>query len=300
MTPQSHPPTDAQPSAVKTFTVVGATGSVGRVVSDLLARDGHEVRRVSRQMGVSMNDAVALGEAFVDVDGAFLMIPFDQTAPNLHVREIEMAVDLLEALLRNRVRRVVLLSGTSAHLLHRAGSGAGAGIMEELLNYTEIPERVYLRAGFFMENHAALGFADQGLAGSYATMFAPDIPTPMVAARDIGHVAAGVLAEEPLEQSQIRELLGPRDYTMTEAMGILGAALGLPELAYHQIDYEEGQRLMVQSGASESFAAAVAQTAQSFNTGAVWHQEARSARNTTPTTLETFAQEVMRPTIAGH
>jgi hypothetical protein len=81
---------------------------------------------------------------------------------------------------------------------------------------------------------------------------------------------------------------------MTDTTRILGSSIGLPDLPYHQIDYAQGQQLMVAGGASASFAAAVADTAKSFNEGMVWQQESRSARNTTPTTLENFARDVVQ------
>ncbi|HXO95005.1 MAG TPA: hypothetical protein VN857_00345, partial [Chthoniobacterales bacterium] len=50
----------------------------------------------------------------------------------------------------------------------------------------------------------------------------PDVPTPMIAAKDVGGKAAELLTEEPFRQPRVRELLGPRDYTMAETTRILG------------------------------------------------------------------------------
>jgi uncharacterized protein YbjT (DUF2867 family) len=83
-----------QSSSRKTFTIVGATGSVGGVASELLAAGGHRVRSVSRRSGVSIDDTTALTDVFRGVDGAFVMVPFDQTAPSLHEREIDLAAKL--------------------------------------------------------------------------------------------------------------------------------------------------------------------------------------------------------------
>jgi uncharacterized protein YbjT (DUF2867 family) len=281
--------------AGKTFVVVGATGAVGQVVTETLREGGYRVRAVSRKAGVAIDDSAGLASAFAGADGGFLMVPFDQSAPSIHERETDLAGRLALAVTNARLRRVVLLSGTSAHLKHRAGSGTGAAIMEALLDQLDIPELVHLRACFFMENHLNFGLPDQAKNGMYATMFRPDLPTPMIAAADVGRAAAELLARQQLTPPRIRELLGPRDYTMTEATHILGAAIGKPELRYQQLSYNDGARAMLQTGLSRSFVDAVVTTARSFNEETVWATEQRSALNTTPTTLETFAHTVFRP-----
>ncbi|SRR5712692_9123063 len=278
----------------KIYVVAGATGYVGKVVVEKLKAQGHQVRPVSRSDGVSFDDITALTRAFSGVDGAFLMIPFDMKAPDLHKRENEIGMKLADAVKTAGVRRVVFLSGTSAHLKEGAGSALGASMMEERLDGLGIAELVHLRGCFFMENHLNLGLIAQAQTGVYGTMFRPDVAMPMIATKDVGEKAAELLTEEPFRQPRVRELLGPRDYTMAEATRILGSAIGKPELKYVQIPYEDAHRAMLGMGLSPSFADAVTETARSFNEGKVWAREKRSAQNTTETTLERFAQEVFR------
>jgi uncharacterized protein YbjT (DUF2867 family) len=278
----------------KTYVVTGATGSVGKVVVETLQAQGHHVRPVSRRAGVSFDDAAALTQAFSGVDGAFLMIPFDMKAPDLHKREAEMGMQLAEAVQTAGVRRVVLLSGTSAHLKEGAGSGLGAAMMEERLDGLGLAELVHLRGCFFMENFFNLGLIAQAQTGIFGTMFRSDIATPMIATQDVGAKAAELLTEEPFRQPRVREVLGARDYTMAEATRILGSAIGQPALQYGQIPYAEARRHMLGVGLSPSFVDAVTATARSFNDGIVWAREKRSAQNTTEITLERWAQEVFR------
>jgi len=280
-------------TAEKTFVVVGSTGSVGKVVVERLEAAGHRVRPIARSAGASFDDAAALARAFAGVHGAFLMIPFDMKAPDIHEREKEIGLKLAEAVKAAGLQRVVLLSGTSAHLRERAGSALGASMMEERLNGLGVAELVHLRACFFMENHNNLGFLAQAQFGSYGTMFRPDLATPIIAAKDVGEKAAELLVEEPFRQPRLRELLGPRDYTMAEATRILGSAIGKPELKYVQIPYDDGRRAMLATGMSPSFADAVTDTARGFNEGAVWAMEKRGPQNTTDTTLEQFARGLL-------
>jgi uncharacterized protein YbjT (DUF2867 family) len=278
----------------KTYVVTGAAGAVGKVVAERLEAQGYQVRRVSRRDGVSFDDARTLMRAFSGVAGAFLMIPFDMQASDLHQREDEIGSKLAEAVKQAGVQRVVLLSGTSAHLKEEAGSGQGAAMMEERLAGLDIAELVSLRAAFFMENHFNFGLIEQARTGVYGTLFRPDIAMPMIAARDVGQTAAQWLVEEPFRQPRVRELLGAGDYTMIEATRILGSAIGKPALKYVHISYEEAYQAMLSRGLSPSFISAVIQTARSINTDTVWAREQRSAHNTTETTLEEFAQQVFR------
>jgi uncharacterized protein YbjT (DUF2867 family) len=281
-------------ATANTYVVTGATGSVGQTVSNLLAARGHVVRRISRADGVALNDRDAVREAFAGADAAFLMVPFDRQANDLHASEQEIVDTLADAVAATGTPRVVCLSGTSAHLGSAAGSGRGAGMLEERLDELGPEELVHLRGCFFMENHLQ-GIGSILQSGTYTWAFAPDIPTPMIAARDIGHIAAEILIGRGFDQPRVRELLGPRDHTMAEATAILGRAIGLPDLSYRQLSYEDAERVMVSAGASRSFAAAVIETARSFNHGIQWSREPRSVQNTTSTTLETFAADTFVP-----
>ncbi len=80
-----------------------------------------------------------------------------------------------------------------------------------------------------------------------------------------------------------------------EAVSILGASVGLAKARYIQVSYEEARAGMISAGVSPSLADAVMQTARGFNEGRTWAREARSPRNTTETTLETFAAETFAP-----
>jgi uncharacterized protein YbjT (DUF2867 family) len=302
----------------KTFAVVGATGSVGRAVAQRLRGQGHHVRGIARSLGVSFDDVGALRRAFTSVDGAFVMVPFDLRAPDLHKREDEIGSNIAGALAAARVRRVVFLSGTSAHLRERAGSATGAAMMEERLDRLGIPELLHLRGAFFMENMLQ-GVRQIAATGVFAWAFRPDRATPMVAAADVGeraaallmapsfdeldrggepfrfHEAAALLTAPSFADPRVREVLGPRDYTLDEATRILGEAIGRPDIRYAQLPYDEARRAMIDAGLSASFADAVMDTARSFNEGQVWATEPRSPRNTSPTILEEFAASVFAP-----
>jgi uncharacterized protein YbjT (DUF2867 family) len=279
-------------TGTEVYAVVGATGDVGKVVVERLMAAGHLVRPVSRSAGVSLDDRAALQRAFAGVDGAFLMIPFDVQAADLHERERDVGAKLADAVKGSAVRRVVLLSGLSAPL--KTGSSLGAALMEDRLDSLGIAELVHLRAGFFMENfRKGLAFVAQAATGCFSTPFRGDLPMPMIAARDVGARAAELLIEEPFRRLRVQELRGGGEYTMAEATAILGAAIGRQDLKYAQAPPEVARTGMLGAGMSPSFADAVLETARSFNQEEQWGLETRSAQSTTPTTLERWAKDVL-------
>ncbi|MER8844775.1 MULTISPECIES: SDR family oxidoreductase [Mesorhizobium] len=115
-------------STPRTVVVVGATNEVGKAVAQVLTGRGHIVRGVARSLGVALDDSDALATAFSGADSAYVMIPFDITAPDLHRFEDEVGARLAAAIAKSGVRRVVLLSGLNAHL--RMGTSLGAALME--------------------------------------------------------------------------------------------------------------------------------------------------------------------------
>src|SRR5438552_2906431 len=116
----------------RTIVVVGATSEAGRVAARQLTQQGHVVRGVARSLGISLTDAQAVDRAFQGADSAYLMIPFDMGAEDLHQFERQIAARLVEAISRSGISRVVLLSGLNAHL--KMGTSLGAAEMEERLD----------------------------------------------------------------------------------------------------------------------------------------------------------------------
>jgi uncharacterized protein YbjT (DUF2867 family) len=276
----------------KKIAVTGSTSDTGRVISGILKYSGHEVIDISRANGIDIDNQEVINNAFKGVEAAYLMVPFDMSAPDLHRREEILCANMAKAVEINKVKRVVVLSGANAYL--KSGTSLGAAMLEDKINALNIPEVVHLRCGFFMENFLkGLGFAQQARSGIFQTAFRGNIGTPMIATKDVGNVAATILMAEPFAQPRVRELLGPRDYTMQEATHILGAAIGVPNLIYQQCSYDAALDSMMRSGASSSFAKAVIETARSFNSGKRWALEPWSVENTTSTTLEEFAEEAI-------
>jgi uncharacterized protein YbjT (DUF2867 family) len=211
----------------------------------------------------------------------------------------ERVTDALVAAIKNNgIAYVVVLSSTGAD--KESGTGVVAGLynLEKKLGAIDGLNVLSLRCGYFMENLLAQIGVIQSM-GFTAGAVRPDVPLPMIATRDIGEVASESLLKLDFSGKQTRELLGPRHVTNTEAAKIIGAAIGKPDLTYRQVPAFMLKPAMMQMGMSSSMVEGLLEMSEALNTGLMKSQEPRSARNTTPTTLETFAAEVFAPAFRG-
>ncbi len=284
--------------------VTGASGNVGGEIARRLLARGERVRAVGRDaarlaglagLGAeiatgSVDDAAFLRRAFEGAGAVFAMIPPNVTAPDGPAFQRRVSDALASAIEASKVAHVVTLSSVGAE--RPAGTGPIVGLheLEQKLNAVAGVAVVHLRAAYFMENALnSIGLIKgQGINGS---AIGADVPIPMIATRDIGAAAADLLAEPSFTGKVTRELEGSRDYTMAEATAILGRAIGRPDLPYVQFPYDATRQALVGMGLSASMADLYVEMSRAFNEGHVRFLEPRSPRNSTPTTLEEFAQD---------
>ena len=237
-------------------------------------------------------DADYLTGAFNDADAIYTLLPPNLQAEDYPAFQDRVGEANVGAIKESGVGHVVFLSSVGAD--QPAGTGPIAGLHrhEERLRSLAGVDALSLRPGFFFENHfETLGLIKhQGINGGAV---APDTALPAIATRDIAEAAAEALAKRDFSGFVVRELLGPRDMTMTEATEIIGNAIGKPDLTYVQFPYEEFKASLTQMGIPASIAALYTEMARAFNDGRVGSLEGRSAANTTPTSFETFAAEVL-------
>ena len=288
--------------------VMGATGNTGRMISERLLERGAEVRALGRSADrlaglVAKGAEAAVGEvadasylsgAFRGADAVYTLIPPNLQADDYSAFQDQVGEAIVGAIKESGVGHVVFLSSIGAD--QPAGTGPIAGLhrQEGRLRSLEGVDVLSLRPGFFFENHfETLGLIKhQGINGS---AIAPDTVLPMIATRDIAAAASEALIARNFSGFSVRELLGPRDLTMAEANGIIGDAIGNPDLTYVQFPYEDFEASLAQMGLPANIAALYTEMARAFNAGKVRTLEGRSEANTTPTSFETFAAEVLAP-----
>lgn len=285
-----------------TIAVAGATGNIGRVLSQILLERGHKVRALSRDAGRlqplidqgaeacvgSLDDGAFVARAFTGADAAFVMIPPDVTSNDQDGRAEKLSNVYVAAIRESGMKYVVALSSIGAHLEKGSGIVNGLRILErELGGLTDVNIRV-LRPAYFMDNVYVqidliknLGFTGGPLK--------PDVKQPMVATRDIAAIAAERLDRCDFTGHSMEYVLGPADISYTDVTAALSNALGR-DLNYIHVPDGDLKAGLLQMGMSSDFIDKILELSHAINSGAVQSGHTRTDANTTPTTIDEFAQ----------
>lgn len=294
------------------YVVIGATGHTGSTIAETLLGNGEKVRVVSRsrvrlaelvRRGAEafegdVTDSAALTQAFAGARAVYFMMPPNLTATDYRAYQDQVAEAGAAALESAQVRYAVTLSSFGAEQESGTGPIVGLCYMESRFSRIAGLNVLHLRAGYFMENTLAQTSVIQNF-GMMAGPVRADLKLPMIATRDIGKAAAAALLKLDFSGQQTRELLGQRDISYAEAARIVGAAIGKSDLAYQQLPTDQIIQAMSQMGMSKNVAELICEMAESLNNGRIKALETRSAKNTTPTSFDTFVQEVFLPAYRG-
>jgi uncharacterized protein YbjT (DUF2867 family) len=202
--------------------VAGATGRLGRHVSEVLAERGHEVVAMSRATGVDIITGAGLDAALsgveVIIDAATGPSPEQQPATEFFVTA---AHNLQEAGVRAGVRRAVVVS--IINIDKSAGSYGLAKIAhEDAWRSGPIPVRI-VRAAQFHEFVAQL--LEWGTRDDVA--YVPEMRTQIVSARTVAEVVADVAISDG-DPAQIAEIAGPREEDLAQLATMLVARRRTP------------------------------------------------------------------------
>jgi uncharacterized protein YbjT (DUF2867 family) len=294
------------------YTILGATGNIGSVITKKLLERGEKVRVVGRNaaklqqfvhkgaeaMVANVKDAEALTEALTGARAAFLMVPPGLTSPDYRAEQEVESYAISTAAKNAGLQYAVNLSSIGAQAPAGTGPILGLHDSERKLNAVERLNVLHLRPAHFMENHLS-AIEMIKMMGIFVGALKPDLKIPMIATRDVGAYAAERLLKLDFSGRQTQELLGERDLSMTEVASIISQGIGKPDLRYVQFSYEQVEQTLVQMGISKKTAAYLIEMFQGLNNGIVAGLEPRSAANTTPTSIETFVKEVFAPAYQG-
>jgi uncharacterized protein YbjT (DUF2867 family) len=294
------------------YVILGATGHTGSVVARRLLDRGKKVRVVGRDnkklapfvtrgadaFATDVLDTNALSRAFAEAQGVYALIPPNMSSPDFRAYQDSVTESIAKALERGGVSHAVTLSSVGADKPDKTGPVVGLHNMESRLAQVRGLNALHLRAGYFMENT----LAQIGIIRSLGMMAGPvraDLPLSMIATRDIGAAAAEALLRLDFHGQQTQELLGPPDVTYAETAKIIGLAIGKQDLTYVQLPDEQVIQAMTGMGMSRNIAQLLCEMSAALNNGHMRPLEPRSERNTTPTTLEMFVEEVFLPAYKG-
>jgi uncharacterized protein YbjT (DUF2867 family) len=266
---------------------------------------GRDARRLERftQKGAEaviadVTDASALTKAFSGATGAYVVIPPNNTAPDVRAYQERVSDALAGALQRSGVAQAVALSSFGADKPAGTGRVVALHNLEQKLNGIDGLGVLHLRAAYFMENL----LLQVGVIRSLGVVTGPlraDLRLPMIATRDIGTIAAELLRQGDLRGKRTQELQGAREVTYSEAARIVGDAIGTPGLTYRQLPSQQLRPALIQMGMSANAADLFLEMSAAVNSGRMNPLEPRSTQNTTPTALETWVAEVFAPAYRG-
>jgi uncharacterized protein YbjT (DUF2867 family) len=267
---------------------------LGRDASRLAQFAGQLSGNRAEVVAVDMEDAPALEKALSGARAVYAVMPPNLTAPDVRAYQERVTDSLAAAIRNNGVAYALALSSTGADLEKGTGPVLGLHSLEKKLGAIDGLNLLALRCGHFMENLLTqIGVIHS--MGFMAGAVNADVPLPMIATADIGAVAAESLEKLDFTGKQTRELLGPRHVTNAEAAQIVGKAIGKPNLSYKHFPAMILKPAMKKIGLSANMVDLVLEMSESLNSGLMKSREPRSERNTTPTTLESFAATVFAP-----
>lgn len=293
------------------YVITGATGNTGSVIANRLLDAGEKVRVVGRSKEKlqpfvargaevftgDVADANAMTRAFANARAVYTMIP-PAMAGDYRATQEKASDALTAAIVKAGVTHAVNLSSVGAHVPEGTGPITGLHNFERKLDGIVKLTVLHLRPTYYMENFLEMIPVIKQM-GTLAAGNRGDLPMGLIATRDIGARAADELLKLDFTGHSTRELLGPRDYTFSEAAGLLGAAIGKPGMGYMQAPLMMVEQALMQMGMSKQMAQLLNEMTRAMNDGVVKPLEPRSAENTTPTTLEQFAEEVFAPAFHG-
>ena len=288
------------------YTILGATGNIGKKIVETLVAKKEKVRMVARSEDTlrplvgkyaeafagDILDTEFLTRALTGADAVFTLIPPNYRAENFLSYADKAGESIVRALQAAKIARVVNLSSVGGELPSGTGPITGLHRQEERLNRIRGLNVLHLRAAYFMEN--LLGGIEliktKGISGSAVR---GDLRMPMIATRDSAAFAAERLRKRGSAGTSAVYLLGPRDLTLTEATMTIGIKIGLPGLQYVTFPYAEAEKGLIAAGLSPDMSRLYVEMSRAFNEGRIVVN--REDGISTPTTLDEFCATVFVP-----
>ncbi|MGW6057409.1 NAD(P)H-binding protein [Streptomyces sp. NPDC055189] len=223
--------------------VTGATGNVGRPLTQALAEAGEQVTAVSRRaaavpdgvrhVAADLADPASLTRVLDGAKALFLLLSGD-----LHAPEARPA-DIIDLAVAGGVRRVVLLSSQGVATRPLGPTRVAMRALEDALRELGMDWAV-LRPGGFASN--ALAWAES--VRTQGTIAAPfgDVGVPVIDPADIAEVAAACLLDDR-HTGGVYELTGPEVITPRQQAEAIAAALGSP-VRFDELTRDEAKAAM--------------------------------------------------------
>lgn len=285
------------------YLITGATGNTGKLIAKNLLSNGKSVRVIGRDSNklkelADLGAEVFVGDltdkeftikAFGSCDAAYCIIPPNYGAKDVRAYQNTVADNFISAIKANNTKYIVTLSSVGAHLPKGNGVVGGLYDLEQKINALEGVNVYHLRPSYFMENLFMQKDTVKNM-GIFGSTINGDIEMPLVHTSDIAEVGTQILNDLNFNGSNVRYILGPKNYTMKEVSSILGSKIGLENPQYVQFPVEDARNAMLSTGfLTPSLVEGYLELQEGMNKGIIYEPKMRTPDATTKTSLEEFA-----------
>jgi NAD(P)H dehydrogenase (quinone) len=264
------------------FAVLGATGNAGGATIRALRQRGLPVRAILRDktkagdfeaLGceiaiADLRDAAALAKAIAGAQAVQAICPIGPQAQD-PAAEMRAIIDAIaDALVVAKPARVLAISDYGAE--RSAGTGITLAFHYLEARWRETPAKLtLLRSAEHMQNSARL-FKVVAATGILPALHHPLTKMfPMVSARDVGIVAADLLASSDTQDGpRIVHVEGPRRYTPLDVAKALSDAFGR-EVVARELPRADWIAALTRGGLSPAYAGLVAELYDAHNAGLI-------------------------------
>ncbi|WP_026928644.1 NAD(P)H-binding protein [Glycomyces tenuis] len=225
--------------------VTGATGKVGRRLTERLRSAGHDVRPASRKAAVPFDwfDRSTWAPALEGVEAVYI-VPPDEPFP---------VDEFVAQAVESGVRRLVSQSGRGLRALVEAVDAppetVGVYAAQHAVQHSGV-EWTVLQPNNFNQNFSEGDYRDAVLAGELVLPL-EGVAEPFIDVDDIAAVAAAVLTEDG-HHGRIYELSGPEAITFAEAMRVISDVSEL-DVAFRSESHEAHLAALSSAGVPELF-----------------------------------------------
>jgi uncharacterized protein YbjT (DUF2867 family) len=288
--------------------ITAPTGQIGSKLVTSLLRQSEPVRLVVRDPGKlsaevreraeivvgSHRERDVLDRALDGADALFWLMPAAATASSPYEAYVTASIPGADAVVRHAVPRVVIVSALGRGSQVYAGHISASHAMEDLFRSTGAHVRA-LALPTFMDNilRQVATIKDGAISGTLPA----DFTMPWIATKDIAALAAEYLLDHTWTGQDSVEVLGGEDLSYQDIAGILTDVLGTP-VRFQSGDRAAVEQFLVSRGVSEAMARSMMDMDLAGERG-INNATPRTAENTTPTTFREFAEETIKPAVAG-
>ncbi|MGG1519071.1 NAD(P)H-binding protein [Paenibacillus oryzisoli] len=285
--------------------ITAPTSKIGHQVLERVLESGEDIRVIARDpqripeeirtrvevIQGSHADRSIVNRAFEGADAVFWLVPADKNAESVYDAYLQFSIPAADAIVRNRVDRVVAISALGRGQQRYAGNISASLAMEDLFRSTGVHFRALTMPSFmdnmlrqlrFMKNEGLIRFTIPG-----------NLKNPTVATCDIAAAASRLLLEREWSGQESLAVLGPEDLSYQDMAVILTEVLGTP-VRFEQMTLDSYKQIFLGTGYTEAMAQSMVDM-DIVGADGIFNALRRTPETTSPTSFRQWAATVLKP-----